>query len=139
MDFAKAFDSLDREILGSSTLNVKVLTLRLITNIVQFNFITVVNGPHDSPNVEQHCRVGQGVRFTPNLFRMFVSDLAETRRTITRISLLFYVDDQVERRTPCLPVKIIWEYCSPSTPLQITSKEGKHTKYTALSTFAAIN
>ena len=64
---------------------MKGLILRLIETILEFYFIMVVNGLHDSPDVAKYFRVCQEDSLSPNLFLILISDLAEAyaRRTIT--------------------------------------------------------
>lgn len=98
VDFKKAFDMLDRNLLCTKMIhqfNIKGRTHNLVRSILKGNRIQIDDGVQLSEFILQNNGVVQGDSLSPTLFILFIADLSARFREIAGIQFLFYADDLV--------------------------------------------
>ncbi|KAL1446001.1 hypothetical protein WDU94_006622, partial [Cyamophila willieti] len=98
IDFQKAFDSLDRQILIKSLqkIGIQGKTLRAIVNIISYNYLTLDNGVETSKNlIKQEKGIIQGDPLSSTMFIIYVASLPEIFHKYPSINSLMFADDLV--------------------------------------------
>lgn len=99
IDFAKAFDTVDRDLLLQK-LNKKMgitgRILRAIENILETNKIQITNDSKLSDAIFQSTGLIQGDSLSPSLFILYIADIVEAIKVTTKkLDVLLYADDLV--------------------------------------------
>ncbi|KAI5716031.1 hypothetical protein M8J77_026325 [Diaphorina citri] len=98
IDFQKAFDSLDRQILIESlhSIDIKGKTFRAITNIITQNYLTLHNGIETSKEpIKQSKGIIQGDPLSTTMFLIYISSLPKIFHKYQSIKCLMFADDLV--------------------------------------------
>ena len=96
VDYQKAFDSVDRNLLIAKLqkLGLRGRILGILHAICQNNLLQVVDGSFVSGKIVQNVGVAQGDKLSPLLFSLFIADLSKILQE-TGCHVVFYADDLV--------------------------------------------
>ena len=93
IDFEKAFDSIDRELLFNklSKLGLSEHFLHVLYSLIASNYVCLKSGSYLMQKTAQNIGVPQGDKPSPLLFAIYIADLDTILSNGAEI--LFYVDD----------------------------------------------
>lgn len=119
IDFKKAFDSVDRELLCNKLLEhgIKGKVYNLIRELLKTNYIKIDNGKELTRKIAQEQGVLQGDSLSPTLFLIFVMDLPESIKVAGSHSIMYADDlviysDKLESLQESLDKLEIWCNCN---------------------------
>jgi hypothetical protein len=95
VDFAKAFDSINRTLLFQKlhNLNIPTTFLRALWPLINENFVQIISGESLSKPIVQTKGVPRGQSLSPHLYSLFTHDLPSTLNDPVNVKTLVYADD----------------------------------------------
>ena len=135
VDYEKAFDSIDRDILLGKLykqFDVKGRILRMIASILKENWICVSDGLRTTARIRQNRGVLQGDSLSPTLFICYIADLSTSLRTVQGLDFSFYADDLVLYSEDLKPIQrgvdILEAWCQ-ANKMKVNTRKTKAMKF----------